>query len=111
MSFLLRSIVRSTAILLLAALMVCSSLALGVDRKIKNRVNPTYPEIAKKSHVSGSVKLEVMVAADGSVKSVKAVGGHPMLIEAATSAVKMWKYEPGAESTVTVEIKFTLNDE
>ena len=111
MSSLLRSLARRSTLLILTAFMVCSSLAFGVDRKIKNRVNPSYPEIAKRSHVSGSVKLEVVIAADGSVKNVKAMGGHPMLIEAATNAVKMWKYEPGIETTTVVEIKFTLDGE
>ncbi len=96
-------------LVMLAALMVFSAPAFGVDRKVKTRVNPVYPVIAKKSRVSGAVRLEILVTADGSVKNVKALGGHPMLIEAATDAVKMWKYEPGSETTLVIEIKFVLN--
>jgi TonB family protein len=78
-------------------------------RKIKSRVNPQYPELARKMNVTGSVKLELVVAANGQVKSVKPLGGHPLLIDAAQNAVKQWRYEPGAEGTEVVEIRFTQN--
>ena len=57
-----------------------------------------------------SVKLEVFIAANGQVKSVKPLGGHPLLIDAAESAVKQWRYEPGAEGTEVVEIRFNSAD-
>lgn len=75
-------------------------------RKIKSRVAPQYPELARKMNVSGSVKLELVVASSGQVKSVKPLGGHPLLIDAAETAVKQWKYEPGPEATEVVEIRF-----
>jgi TonB family protein len=80
-----------------------------LGRKIKSKVNPQYPELARKMNVSGSVKLELVVAANGQVKSVKPLGGHPLLIDAAQNAVKQWRYEPGAEGTEVVEIRFTQN--
>ena len=104
------SLRRRTATVLLAVLACFSILAFGSDdagRKLKIKVTPTYPEVAKNMHVSGAVRLEVLVAANGSVKSVKALGGHPLLIDAAVSAVKQWKYEAGDESTRVVEINFT----
>ena len=76
------------------------------SRKIKSKVTPSYPEVAKRMNVSGSVRLEVEVSPTGSVKNVKALGGHPLLIQAAVDAVKQWKYEAGGDSTVEVEIKF-----
>ncbi|MBV9074183.1 MAG: energy transducer TonB [Acidobacteria bacterium] len=76
------------------------------SRKIKVRVNPQYPELARRMNVSGAVKLELVVAANGQVKSVRPLGGHPLLIDAAQSAVKQWKYEPGPEATEVVEIRF-----
>lgn len=110
MSFPLISLRQFAALALVSATLVLGIAAVAADsesgRKIKNKVSPSYPEIAKRMGVSGSVKLEVIVAANGSVKSVKAVGGHPLLIDAATSAVKQWKFEPGAESTQVVEIHF-----
>ncbi len=76
-------------------------------RKVKTRVEPVYPEIAKRMHISGTVKLEVVVGTNGSVKDSKAVGGHPLLVNAATDAVKRWKFEPATtETSGTVEFTF-----
>jgi outer membrane biosynthesis protein TonB len=65
----------------------------------------THP--AYESDEAGAVKLELIVGANGQVKSVKPLGGHPLLIDAAENAVKQWRYEPGAEGTQVVEIRFT----
>lgn len=91
-----------STVLGLAALMHADD----TPRKIKSRVAPQYPELARKMNVSGSVKLELVVASSGQVKSVKPLGGHPLLIDAAETAVKQWKYEPGPEATEVVEIRF-----
>jgi protein TonB len=61
-------------------------------------------------NVSGAVKLELIVGANGQVKSVKPLGGHPLLIDAAQNAVKQWRYEPGSEGTEVVEIRFNNNN-
>ena len=79
----------------------------GGERKVKNKVSPAYPEIARKMRIAGTVRLQLTVAANGSVKETKVIGGHPILVTAAVDAVKKWKYETAsAESTGTVEIKF-----
>jgi protein TonB len=75
-------------------------------RKLKTRVQPQYPELARRMNVTGSVRLEVMIAANGQVKSVKPIGGHPLLIDAAESAVRQWRFEPGPENVEIVEIRF-----
>ena len=75
-------------------------------RKIKTKITPAYPEMARRMNVGGVVRLEVEVSPNGAVRNVKALGGHPVLIDAAVNAVKQWKYEAGGESTIEVEIKF-----
>jgi TonB family protein len=75
-------------------------------RKAKVKVTPVYPALAKQINLSGTVRLEVVIAPSGTVKSMHALGGHPLLIEAATEAVRKWKYEPGPESTVVIEFHF-----
>ncbi len=76
-------------------------------RKVKIRVAPTYPELARKMSVAGKVKIEVVVSPDGHVKSAKVVGGHPLLVQACSDAVKEWKFTPASEeSTQTVEFEF-----
>ena len=78
------------------------------ERKIKTKVAPIYPELAKKMNVSGAVKIQIVVAPNGTVRSAKIVGGHPLLIDSAMDAVKRWKYEPAmTESTQLVEFRFT----
>jgi TonB family protein len=77
------------------------------QRAVKTKASPTYPELAKKMNISGVVKVELMVLPNGSVKSAKALGGHPLLIDAAVSAAKQFKYEASTEETKeTVEFKF-----
>jgi TonB family protein len=79
--------------------------AQSAARKLKTRIEPAYPELAKKNNISGSARVELLIAADGRVKDVKVLGGNPVLVQAVVSAVTKWKYEPAAEDT-TVVIKF-----
>lgn len=76
------------------------------DRKILKKVDPAYPELARERGVHGTVKIEIVIAANGTIKSTRAIGGHPVLIQAAEQALKSWKYEPGSEMKQTLEFKF-----
>lgn len=78
--------------------------ATGPDRKLKTRVAPEYPELARKTKMSGTVRVEVVVTPEGSVKEVKEIGGNPVLLSAVVHAVKQWKYEPAPRESV-MEIK------
>jgi TonB family protein len=76
-------------------------------RKPKTKVAPVYPEVARRMNIEGTVKLAVVVAPNGTVKSSKAVGGHPLLVNAAVTAMKQWKFEAApTESSGIVEFKF-----
>lgn len=78
-----------------------------ISRKVKSKINPTYPDLARKMAISGVVKVEVVVAPNGSVKSTKVLGGHPLLVDAAVDAVRKWKFEAASEETTgVVEFKF-----
>jgi TonB family protein len=72
------------------------------ERKVVSKFVPVYPEIAKRMHISGVVKLEIVVRANGKVKSTKALGGSPVLIESATDAVVKWRFEAAPEETTEV---------
>ena len=77
------------------------------ERPVKQRVAPVYPELAKRMHVGGLVKIEATVAPDGTVSATKTVSGNHMLSGAAEDAVHKWKFVPAAEqSTVNVDINF-----
>lgn len=95
--------------LLVVALLISTALSVAADtsgRKLKSQVTPIYPELAKKLNLVGKVRLEVQVATDGKVKSVVVKGGNPVLADAAEKAVAKWRYIPGAEETLTVEVNF-----
>jgi TonB family protein len=79
--------------------------AQGAARKIKTRVEPAYPELAKKNNISGSARVELLITPEGRVKDVKVLGGNPVLVQAVVTAVMKWRYEPAAEES-TVVIKF-----
>lgn len=66
--------------------------------------------MARKMNISGTARVLVTVAPDGSVTSVKELGGNPVLVAALVKAAKKWKYEP-ADRASEVEEKyvFTLN--
>lgn len=77
-------------------------------RKIKNRVEPQYPDLARRNNITGSARVELLVATDGKVKDVKVLGGNPVLVQAAVAAVMKWRYEPAAEET-TIVVKFDFS--
>ncbi len=77
-------------------------------RKIRTKVAPTYPELARRMNISGKVKIEVVIAPDGHVKSTRVIGGHPLLVQACQDAVKQWKFAPAPEeSTQVIEFDFS----
>ena len=79
----------------------------GADRKVVDRSPAAYPDLAQRMHLQGKVKLAVTVRASGEVKSSRPLGGNPVLIEAATTAARKWKFEPGqGETTEVIEFRF-----
>ena len=76
-------------------------------RRVVRRVAPEYPAAAKRMRLGGTVKVVAVVGTDGSVKKVEPVGGSPILMQAAETAITQWKYAPGAESQESVELHFT----
>jgi TonB family protein len=78
-------------------------------RKVKTKVAPVYPELAKRMSVSGKVKIEVIITPDGRVKSTRALGGHPLLVQSCIDAVKEWKFASAPEETTqVVEFEFSV---
>jgi TonB family protein len=79
------------------------------ERAIKSRVQPVYPEIAKRLKIVGIVVMQASVDADGKVADVKALSGNSMLSAAAEDAVRKWRFIPAPEKTTeSVTINFVL---
>jgi TonB family protein len=77
------------------------------ERKVASRVAPSYPELARRMHIHGVVKVEATVRANGSVKSTRVLGGNPVLVDAAVDAINKWKFEAEqGETTEVVQLTF-----
>ena len=105
---------RRITVVLLVAVAAVSRIRSGFaqtqpasNRKLIARVVPIYPDLARRMYLRGSVKLEAIVAPDGSVKSMHVIGGSPILSRAATDAVEKWKWAPASqESKELIELNF-----
>jgi len=85
--------------------------------KLVSQPKPAYPPLAKQARISGTVMLSVIIGADGSVRDIQVISGHPLLIPPALEAVRQWKYSPTllngepAEVSTQVDVNFTLSDQ
>ncbi len=79
------------------------------------KVVPPYPALARQARVSGTVRLEGVVSKDGTIRNLRVLSGHPLLVPAAVDAVRQWLYRPTLLNSVPVEViapidvVFTLN--
>jgi protein TonB len=83
--------------------------------KVINRVQPLYPPLAKQARISGTVRLQAVIAKDGTVQELQVLSGHPLLVAAALDAVRQWRYQPTllngepVEVVTTIDVVFTLS--
>src|SRR5581483_3532308 len=96
-----------------AVLLACASLCGAQDappqssRKVLVRVTPVYPDLARRLYLRGTIKVIATVGTDGTVKDTKPVGGNPVLIQAAETALRKWKWQPASgESKELIEMSF-----
>ncbi len=79
------------------------------------KVQPQYPEAARKEHIQGTVILGASINEKGDVETLTPVSGDPALVPAAMEAVKQWKYKPyllnGTPMTIDTQVRidFTLS--
>jgi TonB family protein len=77
-------------------------------KRIVTKVEPAYPEAARKAGTEGLVVLDAVIRPDGSVKSLRPVSGPDLLVQAATEAVQSWKFEPYLTNDQAVEVETTI---
>ena len=83
--------------------------------KLMKAANPVYPPDAMRSFITGDVRAEVVVEADGRIGEIKVLSGPQRLREAAVAALKQYQYAPatqggkGVASKVTTTVKFWFN--
>jgi protein TonB len=83
--------------------------------KLKTRITPQYPPLARQTRISGTVRLHAIIGKDGTVQQLTLESGHPLLVQAALDAVRQWKYDPTllngepVEVDTTIDVVFSLN--
>lgn len=82
-----------------------------VDRPpvLLTRVEPVYPEAARKSHLSGTVVLQAVINAAGRVEDLRIMKSAGQLLDAAAiSAVEKWIYRPATLDARAVKVYLTV---
>jgi TonB family protein len=78
----------------------------------RTKVQPVYPDLARKLNLAGTVRIQIAVTPSGVVKDAKVLGGHPLLAGAALDAAKKWRFEPSAtERNGVLDFKFESHPE
>ena len=79
------------------------------------KVEPAYPDVARRARIEGKVTLQAVVQTNGDVGEVSVLAStNPMFNESAIAAVRQWKYKPALQNGrpvavyYTVVVKFTL---
>ena len=80
----------------------------SAKRKVKTKVTPEFPALAKQMNVTGKVKIEATISTDGRVTNTKVVGGSPLLVSSAVDALKRWRFEAAPKETTEI-IEFDFN--
>ncbi len=70
---------------------------------------PEYPQLARIARIQGTVRLEALIATDGTIKGLKVISGHPLLIKAALEAVEQWRYQPTLLNNQPVEVETDID--
>jgi len=85
-------------------------------QRIKRHTEPSYPEVARKAGIEGTVRLQVRMTQDGKIEVMKLLEGDTVLADAAIGAVKQWRGKPvwmdgkPVDVISTVTFKFKLRD-
>lgn len=77
----------------------------AANQYVTYRVQPLYPEPARRQHIQGAVVLKVLVGKDGGVQQVQVVSGDPKLASAAADAVAKWRFKPFLEKGQPAEFQ------
>lgn len=76
--------------------------------QIVTRVEPNYPDEARRQHIEGQVVLHAIIGVDGVVKQLTVVSGPRQLIQSALEAVKNWRYRPSLLNGNPLEVDTTI---
>ena len=99
--------ILSSALLAMALGLGVANLQAQESRKALSNPVPVYPEVAKKMRLTGTVKVQIVIGADGRIKEKNFIGGHPVLVSSVEETLKDWKYAPaGGDTTTQLQFNF-----
>jgi len=81
---------------------------------IVHQVTPVYPPLARTGRIQGMVVIDAVISVSGSLKEIRVLSGHPLLVSAAIDCVRQWTYQPAilngvpVESPVHIQVQFRL---
>ena len=86
-------------------------ISIMMDGLLLHRVQPDYPARARQVRVQGAVIIAALISKEGTIENLRVLSGHPMLIPAAISAVKQWRYRPYILNgdPIEVDTQITVN--
>jgi TonB family protein len=85
----------------------------GVDgvtapRKISG-AQPSYTDSARERKIAGTVILQAIIAADGTVPDVHVVRSlEPSLDQSSIDTIKTWRFEPGTKDGKPVPVQVNI---
>jgi periplasmic protein TonB len=70
---------------------------------VQQTVDSNYPLLGKHTSVQGSVVLQAVVSADGTIEELRVLSGPAILTAAAQQAVRQWRFKPVLQHGQPVE--------
>ncbi len=68
------------------------------------RVEPSYPALARQTRRGGRVELHAIISADGRIESLEVVSGDVLFHQSALDAVRRWRYRPTVLNGTPVKV-------
>jgi protein TonB len=82
--------------------------------RLAEAIPPSYPPLAQHMNVQGSVVLQALIGADGTIQNLSVTSGPAILATAAQQAVREWRFKPvyqngqAVETRATITVNFTI---
>ena len=82
-----------------------------MERLLIRKIDPVYPEAARRANLQGIVVLDAVISADGTVINLHPVSGPDTLVSAAMDAARWWRFRPYRARGEPATVETTLSVE
>ena len=84
-----------------------------MERLLIRKIEPAYPDAARRANLQGVVVLDAVIAADGTVVNIHPRSGPDALVSSAMDAARWWRFRPyrvrgeatAVETTLSVDFR------